>query len=48
MTAVASSTPPSMLLLGSDALGAYRAVLEQRRAESDAWEAASRSTDFPD
>jgi NAD(P)-dependent dehydrogenase (short-subunit alcohol dehydrogenase family) len=48
MTAVASSNPPSLLLLGSDALGAYRAVLDARRTESDAWEATSRSTDFPD
>jgi NAD(P)-dependent dehydrogenase (short-subunit alcohol dehydrogenase family) len=47
ITAVASSNPPELLLLGSDALGAYRAVLDARRAESDAWEAASRSTDFP-
>jgi len=48
MTAVASSNPPSLLLLGSDALGAYRAVLDARRTESDSWEATSRSTDFPD
>ena len=48
LAAVASAAPPALLLLGSDALGAYRAVLDARRSESDAWQATSESTDFPD
>jgi NAD(P)-dependent dehydrogenase (short-subunit alcohol dehydrogenase family) len=44
--AVEAPEPPALLLLGSDALGAFRAVLDAQRAELDAWEATSLSTDF--
>jgi len=46
--AVESSSPPDLLLLGSDALNVVGAVLEKDRAELDAWKAISMSTDFSD
>jgi hypothetical protein len=47
ITAVESPEPPSLLLLGQDALDGFRAVLEAQRAELDAWEKTSLSTGFP-
>jgi len=48
LIAVAESPDaPELLLLGDDALGAFRAVLDAQRAETDAWESTSRSTGFP-
>jgi NAD(P)-dependent dehydrogenase (short-subunit alcohol dehydrogenase family) len=47
LAAVESSDPPLLLLLGSDALGAFRAVVEAQISELDAWETATVSTDFP-
>jgi NAD(P)-dependent dehydrogenase (short-subunit alcohol dehydrogenase family) len=44
--AVGSGKAPALLLLGSDALATYRAVLDGQRAEADAWEHVSASTDF--
>jgi NAD(P)-dependent dehydrogenase (short-subunit alcohol dehydrogenase family) len=46
LTAVESDEPPAMLLLGTDALTAYRSVLRTALAETDAWEQLSTSTDF--
>jgi NAD(P)-dependent dehydrogenase (short-subunit alcohol dehydrogenase family) len=46
MDVVASGRAPELLLLGPDALGGYRSVLDARRAEVDAWEQVSGSTDF--
>ncbi|HEX4344404.1 MAG TPA: oxidoreductase [Solirubrobacteraceae bacterium] len=46
ISAVESPAPPAVLLLGSDALDAYRRVLDAQRAETDEWETTSRSTDF--
>jgi NAD(P)-dependent dehydrogenase (short-subunit alcohol dehydrogenase family) len=46
ISAVESPAPPAVLLLGADALDAYRQVLDDQRAETDAWEATSRSTGF--
>jgi NAD(P)-dependent dehydrogenase (short-subunit alcohol dehydrogenase family) len=46
ISAVESSAPPAVLILGSDALDAYRRVLDDQRAETDAWEETSRSTDL--
>jgi NAD(P)-dependent dehydrogenase (short-subunit alcohol dehydrogenase family) len=43
---VASGKAPELLLLGSDALTSFRSVLDGRRAEIDAWEQVSTSTDF--
>jgi NAD(P)-dependent dehydrogenase (short-subunit alcohol dehydrogenase family) len=40
-----SDSPPSHLLLGSDALGLVREKLAASAAEIDAWEAVTRSTD---
>ena len=37
-----------MLLLGNDASDSFRTALDALRAEVDAWEALSRSTDFDD
>jgi NAD(P)-dependent dehydrogenase (short-subunit alcohol dehydrogenase family) len=47
ITAVESPEPPSLLLLGRDALDGFRAVLEAQRVELDAWEKTSLSTGFP-
>jgi NAD(P)-dependent dehydrogenase (short-subunit alcohol dehydrogenase family) len=44
--AVESEQPPFMLLLGNDASNGFRAALDALRAEVDAWEQLSRSTDF--
>ncbi len=46
ITAVASPTPPSFLLLGNDALGIVRGILDDRRAEIDTWQHLSASTDL--
>jgi NAD(P)-dependent dehydrogenase (short-subunit alcohol dehydrogenase family) len=46
ITAVESPEPPSMLLLGRDALEGFRAVLDAQRAELDRWEETSLSTSF--
>jgi NAD(P)-dependent dehydrogenase (short-subunit alcohol dehydrogenase family) len=43
---VKSNGAPYMLLLGNDASDAFRAALDALRAEIDAWESVSRSTDF--
>jgi NAD(P)-dependent dehydrogenase (short-subunit alcohol dehydrogenase family) len=48
ITAVESSEPPAFLLLGSDALGTFRRIAGERRAEIEAWEKLSASTDFAD
>ncbi|MFD3405321.1 oxidoreductase [Kribbella sp. NPDC058693] len=44
--AVESDNPPYMLLLGNDTSDGFRAALDALRAEADAWETLSRSTDF--
>lgn len=44
--AVESDSPPYMLLLGNDTSDGFRAALDALRAEADAWETLSRSTDF--
>ncbi|MBE7212968.1 MAG: SDR family NAD(P)-dependent oxidoreductase [Gluconacetobacter diazotrophicus] len=46
IAAVEAEAPPVHLLLGGDALDQFRARLEEARRESDAWEAATRSTDL--
>ena len=46
IAAVGSAEPPALLLLGPDALGGYRRVLDARRAEADAWAELSGSTDL--
>ena len=46
ITAVESTDPPELLVLGEDALRGFRAVLDAQRDESDAWEATSLSTAF--
>jgi NAD(P)-dependent dehydrogenase (short-subunit alcohol dehydrogenase family) len=48
LTAVGSAEPPALLLLGNDALAGYRGVLDARRAESEAWEQLTTSTDIDD
>jgi NAD(P)-dependent dehydrogenase (short-subunit alcohol dehydrogenase family) len=47
ITAVTSAAPPSLLLLGSDALSYVGGVLDAEQAELAAWRAVSASTDFP-
>src|SRR4051812_33260317 len=47
LTAVEAAEPPALLMLGTDALGAIRAVIEAQLAELTAWEKTSLSTDFP-
>src|SRR5919202_1051914 len=47
ITAVEAGTPPALLLLGTDALTAIRAVIDAQLAELTAWENTSLSTDFP-
>jgi NAD(P)-dependent dehydrogenase (short-subunit alcohol dehydrogenase family) len=46
VAAVESSEPPGFLLLGNDALAAYRYVADARAAEIAKWEALTTSTDF--
>ena len=46
LTALESGRTPAMLLLGTDALSAYRRVLTAALAEADDWEDLSTSTDF--
>ncbi len=45
LQAVDSGDAPFMLLLGNDATDAFRAALDALRADVDAWESVSRSTD---
>jgi NAD(P)-dependent dehydrogenase (short-subunit alcohol dehydrogenase family) len=44
---VESPDPPLLLLLGEDALRAFRAVAEAQRSELEAWETTTLSTGFP-
>ncbi|GAA1598718.1 oxidoreductase [Kribbella hippodromi] len=44
--AVESGNPPYLLLLGNDTSDGFRAALDALRADADAWEDLSRSTDF--
>jgi NAD(P)-dependent dehydrogenase (short-subunit alcohol dehydrogenase family) len=44
--AVTATTPPALLLLGTDALSYVGGVLDAERAELEAWRAISASTDF--
>jgi len=46
IAAVESAEPPSLLVLGQDALDGYRGTLETKRQALDAWEETSRSTAF--
>jgi NAD(P)-dependent dehydrogenase (short-subunit alcohol dehydrogenase family) len=46
IAAVGSPQPPELLLLGDDAVDAFRAVLDAQRASVDEWERVSRSTGF--
>jgi NAD(P)-dependent dehydrogenase (short-subunit alcohol dehydrogenase family) len=46
ITAVGSTEPPELLLLGSDAVQSATAVLDAQRAEVVAWTELSTSTDF--
>jgi NAD(P)-dependent dehydrogenase (short-subunit alcohol dehydrogenase family) len=46
ITAVTSDSPPALLLLGTDAVRAAGAVLEERRAELERWRELSTSTDL--
>ena len=43
---ISSGKAPELLVLGSDALDRLRAVIDGQRAEIDAWENVSTSTDF--
>ncbi|SMH48961.1 NADP-dependent 3-hydroxy acid dehydrogenase YdfG [Rathayibacter oskolensis] len=45
---VEADDSPSILLLGNDSSDAFRAALDALRADVDAWEELSRSTDFAD
>src|ERR1700761_4384791 len=45
---VAAPRPPSLLLLGPDALATASAILDARRAELEDWRELSASTDFAD
>src|SRR4051794_1475339 len=47
VTAVEADEPPALLMLGTDALTAIRAVIDAQLAELGAWEGTSLSTDFP-
>lgn len=47
ITAVESAEPPSLLVLGEDALSGYRSTLDAKRQVLDAWEETSLSTGFP-
>jgi NAD(P)-dependent dehydrogenase (short-subunit alcohol dehydrogenase family) len=46
ITAVEAAEPPAFLLLGPDALAAYRYTAAARAAEIDKWEGLSASTNF--
>jgi NAD(P)-dependent dehydrogenase (short-subunit alcohol dehydrogenase family) len=46
ITALDADDPPLRLALGADAVDSIRAAHERRRADLDAWEELSRSTDF--
>jgi NAD(P)-dependent dehydrogenase (short-subunit alcohol dehydrogenase family) len=46
ITAVGSGAPPALLLLGTDAVGAFTAVLDGQRADLEAWRSLSESTDL--
>ena len=43
---VGSGKAPALLVLGPDALNAFRSVVDDQRTEIDAWEHVSNSTDF--
>jgi NAD(P)-dependent dehydrogenase (short-subunit alcohol dehydrogenase family) len=43
---VESAAPPQLLLLGSDAFGAFGAVRDAERAELETWRDVSLSTDY--
>ncbi len=47
LEAVEADEPPTLLMLGTDALTAIRAVIDAQLAELTAWEKTSLSTDFP-
>jgi NAD(P)-dependent dehydrogenase (short-subunit alcohol dehydrogenase family) len=47
LAAVEADQPPALLMLGTDALTAIRAVIKAQLAELAAWERTSLSTDFP-
>ena len=47
LTAVEADQPPALLMLGTDALTAIRAVIDAQLTELTAWEKTSLSTDFP-
>jgi hypothetical protein len=46
ITAVESTEPPALLLLGPDAVQTFGAVLDEQRADLEAWRELSSSTDF--
>jgi NAD(P)-dependent dehydrogenase (short-subunit alcohol dehydrogenase family) len=46
ITAVGSSDPPALLLLGQDALDGFRRTSDAQRAEAQAWEKLTASTGF--
>lgn len=46
IAAVEADQPPVHLLIGGDALDLFRGKLDAMRAETDAWEVLTRSTDF--
>jgi hypothetical protein len=48
IAAVESSDPPALLLLGRDALDTFRQIHEAQRAEVDAWQKLTASTDLED
>ena len=48
IAAVESPEPPSLLVLGEDALSGYRSTLDAKRQVLDAWETTSLSTGFSD
>ena len=43
---IESPDPPGLLVLGQDAVGAFRDVLDAQRAELDAWEHIGLGTGF--
>jgi NAD(P)-dependent dehydrogenase (short-subunit alcohol dehydrogenase family) len=48
IAAVESSDPPALLLLGRDALDTFRQIHDAQRAEVDAWQKLTSSTDIED